>query len=81
MAELDMPMSPFDDQKAAKEKLKADKLEYRKKLKEQRKADKEKLHEFAERSVSVRIARSAASTSSVMRAFLARVSSNASRLS
>lgn len=53
MAELDMPMSPFDDQKAAKEKLKADKLEYRKKLKEQRKADKEKLHEFAERSAEL----------------------------
>ena len=53
MADLEMPMSPFEDQKAAKAKLKADKLEYRKKLKEQRKADKEKLHEFAERSAEL----------------------------
>jgi len=53
MAELDMPMSPFEDQKAAKAKLKADKLEFRKKLKEQRKADKDRLHEFAERSAEL----------------------------
>ena len=53
MADLEMPLSPFEDQKAARAKLKADKLEYRKKLKEQRKADKEKLHEFAERSAEL----------------------------
>ena len=53
MADIGMPMSPFEDQKAAKAKLKADKLEYRKKLKEQRKADKEKLHEFAERTAEL----------------------------
>ena len=53
MADIGMPMSPFEDQKAAKAKLKADKLEYRKKLKEQRKADKEKLHEFAERTADL----------------------------
>lgn len=52
MAEINT-MAAFEDPKAAKAKLKADKIEYRKRLKEQRKQEREKMQEFAERSAEL----------------------------
>lgn len=53
MADVNMGMSPFEDTKAAKAKLKADKKEYRKHLKEMRKEQRDKEREFADRSAEL----------------------------
>lgn len=53
MADTNLAMPPFDDPKAAKAKLKADKKEYRKQLREQRKEQREKEKEFADRAADL----------------------------
>ena len=53
MADVNMGMAPFEDPKAARAKLKADKKEYRKHLKEMRKEQRDKEREFADRSAEL----------------------------
>ncbi|SFU40967.1 hypothetical protein [Butyrivibrio sp. INlla21] len=53
MADTNLTMPPFDDPKAAKAKLKADKKEYRKQLREQRKEQRVKEKEFADRAADL----------------------------